>query len=29
MGEMAQWGHCSFCRRLQLSERQVPNSADQ
>lgn len=20
LGEMAQWGHCSFCRRIELSQ---------
>tara|TARA_B100001175_G_scaffold129367_1_gene110003 strand:- start:186 stop:512 length:327 start_codon:yes stop_codon:yes gene_type:complete len=29
MGEMAQWGHCSFCRRIQLSELSKPGERDQ
>ena len=29
MGEMAKWGRCSFCRRLQLSELSEPGERDQ
>ena len=29
MGEMAQWGHCSFCRRVELSEQSEQAAHDQ
>ena len=29
MGEMAQWGHCSFCRRMELSELSAQDDRDQ